>query len=121
MSREIIIFLIVGGSSSLLQLTLLAAMIELLALPKTTASASAYLLSAAYNYLMNYHLTFSSDKGHRKTLPKFLVVVAIGVSINTTCFTGLLLFTPYLVAQTGAILVTLVANFALHKLWIYKA
>ncbi|WP_054112472.1 GtrA family protein [Marinagarivorans algicola] len=120
MSREIIVFLTVGGSSTAVQLVLLTAMIELFALPKVTASACSYLLSAIYNYLMNYHLTFNSNKGHKETLPKFIIVVIIGITINTLSFSGFLIFTPYLMAQIGAVFITLMANFTLHKFWIYK-
>lgn len=121
MTRELIIFLAVGGSTTLLQFTLLAIMIEILALPKTLSSAFSYLLSAVYNYLLNYRFTFESNKSHKDTLPKFIMVVIAGVSINTICFASLLLFTPYFIAQIGAVLLTFIANFIFHKFWIYKA
>lgn len=119
-SRQFLIFVFVGGSSTLLQFLLLIAFVEWLAMHKTLASALGYFLSAIYNYLLNYSVTFSSALSHWQTLPKFSAVVVVGVSVNTLIFTLLLLFMPYLLAQLLAVGVTLVVNFLLHKFWIYR-
>lgn len=120
-SRQFWMFIGVGGSSTLLQLVLLLAFVEYLAIAKVIASAAAYLLSAVYNYCVNYYVTFASTKSHSQTLPKFIGVVFIGVTVNVIVFTVALLAVPYLIAQLIAVGVTLVVNFLLHKFWIYRS
>ncbi|HEY7772482.1 MAG TPA: GtrA family protein [Marinagarivorans sp.] len=113
-------FLCVGGSATLVQLVLLAVFIEFVGLAKVLASATAYLLSAGYNYMLNYYVTFGSRESHWVTLPKFVLVVAVGVLINTSVFAACLPYLPYLIAQVIAIGAALVANYLLHKFWIYR-
>ncbi len=120
MSRQFLMFVLVGGSSTLLQLVLLVVFIEWLVVGKVLASAAGYLLSAVYNYFLNYHLTFASAQSHRQALPKFIAVVCIGVIVNTLAFAIMLNITPYVVAQLVAVGATLVVNFLLHKFWIYR-
>lgn len=120
LGSQLLRFLLVGGSATLFQFALLITFIEVASLNKIWASFSAYLLSSAFNYLLNYYLTFSSKVGHLQALPKFVVVVAIGSAINTSVFTGALLFVPYLLAQCVAVIAALCTNFLLHKYWIYR-
>lgn len=121
LNHRVLRFLAVGGTATILQLILLIAMVELANLNKIVASAAAYALSALYNYLLNYHLTFNSSQSHWQTAPKFIAVVGLGLLVNTSVFAMLLHALPYLFAQFGAIGVALVVNFILHKYWIYKS
>lgn len=115
-------FLLVGGSSTLIQFILLVGFIELFLMSKVYASAVSYALSAVYNYLLNYHFTFSSDQQHRETAPKYILAVGLGLSINTAVFYGLLLLLPhYLFAQIGATLTALAVNFLVQKYWIFRS
>lgn len=115
-------FLFVGGTATLLQMLILVLLVEQFGLYPVVGSTLGYGIAALYNYLMNYHLTFASDKSHLETFPKFLVVVCVGMTSNALCMA---LFVAvglhYLLAQVGAILVTLVINFLLHKFWIYRS
>ena len=120
LSRQVLLFLGVGGSATALQFIFLVLMVELLGTHKVMASAVAYALSAAYNYLLNYYLTFGSRQSHWRTLPKFFVVVCVGLSVNTLVFAAALTLLPYIVAQFLAVIVALIVNFALHKYWIYR-
>ena len=114
-------FLTVGGIATGVQFLLLILFVELGLLEKVAASALAYGLAAIVNYLLNYYFTFNSNKRHREAFSKFVIVVAIGLSVNTLTFWGLLGLLPfYLIAQVGATLTTLIVNFLLHKYWIYR-
>jgi putative flippase GtrA len=114
-------FLTVGGIATGVQFALLILFVELGLLPKVAASAVAYGMATIVNYLLNYYLTFASTKRHREAFSKFVVVVAIGLSVNTLSFWVLLnLINFYLFAQVGATLITLLVNFLLHKHWIYR-
>jgi len=121
MQNRFVRFLLVGGSSTLIQFVLLIALVELLQMPKVYASALSYALSAVYNYLLNYHFTFSSDQQHRETAPKYILAVGLGLSINTAVFCMLLTLLPhYIFAQVGATLTALVVNFLVQKYWIFR-
>jgi putative flippase GtrA len=126
-------FAFIGGAATLLQFFLLGLFVELGGLIPVVASGASYVVSAVFNYLANYYLTFASNTSHKQTLPKFIVTVALGLALSTSLFAiflyvlenylllGTKLFeTAYLIAQLFATLITLVANFLMHKLWIYK-
>lgn len=126
-------FAFIGGAATLLQFFLLGLFVELGGLIPVVASAVSYAVSAIFNYLANYYLTFASNTSHKQTLPKFIVTVILGLALSTSLFAiflyvlenhlllGTKLFeTAYLIAQLFATLATLVANFLMHKLWIYK-
>lgn len=122
MQNRFMRFLLVGGTSTLIQFLLLVALIELLQMPKVFASALSYALSAIYNYLLNYHFTFASDQQHRDTAPKYILAVGLGLSINTASFYVLLALLPhYLFAQIGATLIALAVNFLVQKHWIFRS
>jgi putative flippase GtrA len=120
--NHLVRFLLVGGSATLIQFTLLFLFIEIGHLQEVAASALAFTFSAIYNYLMNYYFTFASQKGHLETATKFSIVAGLGLIINSSSFALLLTISPhYLFAQFGATLITLVVNFLLHKTWIYRS
>ncbi len=114
-------FLIVGGSATIFQFILLIIFIELFDINKVIGSAVSFSLSSVANYYLNYHFTFSSDKKHRETLPKFIVVVLLGLLINTLSFSVYHMFIYYLWAQVFATLTTLIINYILHKYWMYRS
>jgi len=126
-------FVVIGGAATLLQFFLLGLFVELGWLRPTLASATSYACSSVFNYLANYHLTFTSKQNHSQTLPKFVVTALIGVALNTALFsfflflldnyllTGTNLLTAaYLIAQLFATLLTLIVNYLMHKFWIYR-
>lgn len=120
LARRLGSFILVGGVATAVQYLLLIALVELFGVFAVTASAVAYGGAAVVSYLLNFHVTFHGRAGHRQALPRFTVVVAIGLGVNTLSFALLLLFLPYVFAQVGATLVTLVSNYLLHQHWIYR-
>lgn len=128
--KRFILFLGVGGCSTLLHFILLAFFIELFFINEVVASFLGYLTSSLFNYWGNYRFTFNSQKSHRETIPKFALVVLFGLAINTAAFISFLyifknililnILTPYLIAQFIATGITVVTNFVLHKIWIYR-
>lgn len=119
--RPFIKFLWVGGLSTLAQFLALIALVESGLSGEVAASALGYLLGAVVNYLLNYYLTFASNQRHSQTLPKFVLVVAIGASVNTAVFALVARWIPwYWLSQCFATGASLVANFLLHKYWIYR-
>ena len=119
--KSFIKYLGIGGLSTLLQFLLLTLFAEFKLMPVVIASAAAYALSSIFNYLANYHFTFTSDLSHSKTLPKFIAAVCLGLLANTLLFAIFYYFLKnYFVAQFLATGITVFLNFLSHKLWIYK-
>lgn len=114
-------FSVVGAIATLIQFVLLYLFVELNWLDKIPASALSFVISAGCNYLMNYHMTFASRESHLQTLPKFIGVAVLGLLLNVSLFSLFILAAHYLVAQAFATLITLCANFILHKYWIYRS
>lgn len=119
--KRFVIFAGVGGAATLLQFILLALLVEFQLLPEVAASAVSYGLAAVFSYYANYYLTFASNSNHSDTLPKFVATVILGLSVSTALFAVFLwLINQYLIAQCLASGITLVLNFSIHKLWIYR-
>lgn len=128
--KRFILFVGIGGLSTLLQFAFLIFFIETKLLNAVAASAAGYVLSAFFNYWANYHYTFKSQQSHWQAFPKFAIAVALGLSINTLLFALFLYLlgqywpfawpAPYLVAQVLATGITVVVNFLVHKFWIYR-
>lgn len=126
-------FFVVGGLSTLIQFILLWFFVSICLINPVISSFSGYLLSSIFNYFANYHITFKSNAKHKETFPKFVAAVALGLSCNTLFFalllselqkiellTQLLHEHTYLIAQLFATLLTLIINFTVHKIWIYR-
>lgn len=120
---QVLKFLLAGGAATAVQYLLLVGMIEVLQTPEVPAAVTAYCLASLANYGLNYYFTFAAGGRfrHAQALPKFILVALCGLILNTSCFTVLLPYMHYLVAQVCATVVTVIFNFLLHKLWIYRA
>ncbi|WP_295799099.1 GtrA family protein [uncultured Microbulbifer sp.] len=120
-TQRVLRFLAVGGSATALQYGLLVLLVEAAGSEKLLAAVAAYALAALANYALNYYFTFSASGrvGHSQALPRFVFVALVGLAINTLCFSLLLPFAHYLIAQVCATAVTLAFNFLLHQFWIY--
>jgi putative flippase GtrA len=114
-------FLIVGGLATATQFAVLFLLVELHICSELVASGLGYGAGAVVNYLLNYYVTFNSGQSHLATLPKFVAVVGFGLSVNTLVFYIANAILPwYGLSQCVATGASLVANFLLHKFWIYR-
>ncbi len=119
--QQLLRFIGIGGSATVLQFVLLILFVQVFGINEVGASALSYALSAVYNYLMNYYLTFKSRQSHWHTAPRFAAVCALGLGCNTLVFALVFAMLPlYLIAQCVATAVTLCVNFLLHRYWIYR-
>ena len=114
-------FLGVGGFCALLQVACLLALVNTGLIAEIPASAASYLFGALINYVLNYYVTFASSQNHHHALPKFMLVVAIGLLLNTGIFALVERVSHwYLLSQFVATAAATTMNFTLHKLWIYR-
>jgi len=114
-------FLLVGGVCTGLQYVLLILLIRTVNAEPTLASTLGYLVSALLNYLLSYSFTFRSAARHQESLPRFLLIGALGVALNATVvFVGVRTFgMHYLVAQIAATFTTLLWNFYANHRWTF--
>ena len=85
------------------------------------ASTIGFIVGALINYVLNYHITFNSNKRHREALTKFFSIASLGAVINATIMTaGIDLFDiHYLIIQVAATCIVLVLNFTANKYWTF--
>lgn len=85
------------------------------------ASVAGYIAGIVVNYRLNYGFTFKSSQNHRALLPKFIVVMVIGLLLNTGTMVVAVnwLDIQYVLAQLAAIAVVLVLSFTANRLWVF--
>jgi putative flippase GtrA len=78
-------------------------------------------IGALVNYFLNYNLTFASKQPHRQTLPRFLIVAALGALISWVMIKVLgERGAHYIAAQFLGTILVLVGGYALNKTWTFK-
>lgn len=109
----------VGTGGHFMTLILL---VELAGVSAVWATTAGFVVGALINYILNYHLTFRSDKAHRETMSKFFIVALVGAGLNMMImFFGVdVLALFYLLAQVIASSVVLLWTFAANKLWTFS-
>jgi putative flippase GtrA len=114
-------FVLVGGLATAIQYAVLVGMVRILGANPVFASSCGYVISALLNYYLNHRLTFRSAQSHGRALPRFAVIGAVGLLINSTMVWALSERAPlpYLAAQIIATAVVLVWNFSANKKWTF--
>ena len=118
--RQLSRFTLVGGAATAIQYALLVLFVDYFAINSIASSALSYAIAACANYLLNYYLTFSGAGNHSSAFIKFVLSCLVGLAINTAVFAvAQWLFKHYMIAQLVATAVTYIANFCMHRYWIY--
>jgi putative flippase GtrA len=114
-------FVLVGGLCTAAQWLVLILLTQILKLDPTVASTIGFLFSAVINYPLNYSFTFLSATPHRQALPRFLLIMTVGLVLNAAVtFVGTTVCgVYYLIAQAMATGVTLIWNFSAHHRWSF--
>jgi putative flippase GtrA len=115
-------FLLVGGSTALLFLSIMFGLIEAAGLHTTVASTIACMAAICYNYLLHYHWTFGSDAPHGRVLVRYLVTCVGAVVLNGLIMHfGLELFTlHYLYVQLLAGVAMVLWTFSVSSVWVFR-
>ncbi len=121
--QQFALFLVAGGTATVVQYCVLVALVEAVRLNPTWATVLAYICGAMTSYLLNFRFTFRhSGTGFHKGLAKFLVVNTIGLGLNTLIFTALRgLGAYYLLAQAVATGLVLIWNYAGARLFVFRS
>jgi len=86
------------------------------------AGAIAYASSVLVNYLLQRSLTFRSQRAHRQAGPRYLVVQAVALGLNSLLL-GLLVTRMglhFVIGQGAALVVTTAWNYLCQKFWVFE-
>jgi putative flippase GtrA len=115
-------FLVVGSACTAIQYALLVLMVDGFGWRPVLASGSSYAAAVVVNYELSRRWTFASGPARITTVLRFVLVSAIGLTLNVALFgAALRLGAPhYVVAQVFATGVTLLVNFTLYRTWAFR-
>lgn len=111
----------VGALATITQYVILYLGVQFLGIHPVPASVIGFALSALLNYWLNHRLTFASTLPHRRSLPRFALVVTVGLGLTAILmWLGVeVLHLHYLLAQVGTTALVLVWNFVASRRWAF--
>jgi putative flippase GtrA len=120
-ARQFLSFATVGACGTAAHYATLVAGVSL-GVDPVTASALGWTLGAVVNYSLNYRFTFRSGLSHRQAAPRFALVAALGLVLNTLLMAVQVgpMGMHYLVAQFFATGTILCFNFLLSRTWAFR-
>jgi len=115
-------FAVVGGIATVIQSSILVALVELAHANKLIANAIGFVVAATANYLMNRYFTFVGTQSHMGYgMLKFAITSVIGLGINTIIFQTLMSFgLYYVIAWVLAVGITLIWNYSAARLIVFR-
>lgn len=121
--RQVSSFAAIGLVATLLHYLIMTLLVTGSGVHPLPASAVGFSISALVNYWLNYHWTFSSRRSHWSTLPRFVVVAACGLCLNSLIvwlgLDGMGLH--WIAAQGLATVSVLVWNFTVNRYWTFAS
>ncbi len=114
-------FLLSGGSATLLHYSVMALLI-FLGIEAAHATAVGAVCGAVFNYVLQYHYTFKSNKSHLEAIGVYGVTVLVGLLSNEVIF---IFFYHYLeqnviMSQLLATAIVTIQNYLLYKYFVFK-
>ena len=111
-----------GGTAAAVHFGVLTVLVELAELRPVFASAVGFMCGLVVSYTLQRRWVFVTDLAHRSTLPRFLVVIGMGLALNSAV---LWLGTEYLdhhyaLVQLAAFVVVPFNNYLLNSLWTFR-
>jgi putative flippase GtrA len=113
----------VGAAGTVVQYLVLAVLVSTHLLGPAAASGLGAVGGALVNYLLNYRFTFRSTGAHRTTAPRFLVVAAAGVGLNSALMLLLAdqLRVPWMAAQLMTTACVLALTYSANSVWSFRS
>lgn len=116
-------YAIIGATGTLAHYAVLIGMVESgMTSDPVVGSGTGAVIGAVINYFLNYRFTFRSRHSHMSALPKFLIIAAVGVALNTIVMAMLMETTSwnYVVNQLIATALTMLFTFATNSAWTFR-
>ena len=103
-------------------LTTIAA-VELLGVRPVVASALGFSVGALVKYCLNYFVAFRSGERHAVAVPRFVVMLALLLGLNTAIFALLNegMGLHYMVAQVLTTVLLIPPGYLLSRLWVFRS
>ena len=110
-----------GGLATAVHYLVLVVLVDLADVGAGLAAAIGATCGALAAYAGNRRFTFASDAAHRRALPRFLLVAALGaITSAALVFAGTeWLDLHYLVPQVAATVLVLFAGFTANRRWTF--
>lgn len=120
-SQQFLIFASIGAIGTVAHYATLILLVQIAHTDPVLATTIGFAVGALINYILNYRITFNSDKRHREALTKFLSVAVLGAITNGLIMSlGINIFDiHYLVIQLIATCIVLTLNFTANKYWTF--
>lgn len=120
---QVIRFMIVGGTSAIIEFSLLVLLVEKLKMGYLPGNVLAFSLTNIITYLLSRYFVFSpTDRKKRHEAALFIVFLSGGLAINQTVLWAVVEFIglDYKISKVVAILVTIIWNFFTRKYIVFK-
>lgn len=120
--HQFLIFAGIGVIGTSGHYAVLILLVHALHVEPVLATTLGFVVGALINYVLNYRITFKSNKKHREALSKFLAVAGSGAVANGVIMSvGVNTFdVHYLIMQLLATGVVLAFNFFANKYWTFS-
>ena len=123
LAKQVVRFILVGGTSAVLEFSLLVVLVEVLKMGYLPGNILAFSLTNIITYLLSRYFVFSPTdrkKGHEVIL--FIVFLSGGLLINQSVLWSVVEFVgiDYRISKVVAILVTIFWNFFTRKYIVFK-
>lgn len=121
--RTLLRFCVVGGTASIIYLSISFALVGGLAFGATLAASIAFAIVVSFNYALHYCWTFESTEPHRSAFSRFLIVTSGGFLLNLAVveFGAVRLGFPLLPVQLATIAIIVVWNFLMSAFWVFRS
>lgn len=114
-------YLMVGGSSAVIELVLFQLLSAVFAIPLAAANVTAVVVSTVFNFLVNRNVTFKSTSSSLRSLVLYLLLFAFNTTFSTVVISLLAAQGVYpLVAKVCTMACIVLWNFVLYKKIIFK-
>lgn len=120
--RNLIRFCITGLITAIVYLLLCFLLVDVIHFSAELSGFISFIAILPLNYLLHKLWSFESRHMHRKTIPKFATVIALGMLINSVLIHLLLieLNIHYLYIQFIAMCLVIIWNFGMFKWWVFQ-
>ena len=109
-------YLIVGGSSALVELMLFQGLYAMLQMDVVVANVCAVVASTAFNFLLNRTLTFKSASNPARSVLLYLLLLALNTCFTSTAIALLVsMGTPSVAAKLLTMACVTLWNFVLYR------
>lgn len=120
--RHFLLFAALGAVGTLVQYTVLVALVQGLGVQAVLASTLGFLSGGVVNYSLARTIAFRSSKPHHEAATKFFLIAGVGLCLNALLMTGFTggLGLPYLLAQVLTTGLLLFWHYAGNALWTFR-